>query len=197
VNRFIPPVLRLPSRQLAAFAFACVAACTWGSAAQAAQADDAGEAERKASLVFNLLLFVEWPADVLPPQAPSLALCVDGASRLRPAVQALDGRIVRHWRLDVRDLASAGSWSACHAALLDSPSNAPQHPPVGTLLIADGDAAPSIAAAVMLHRDGDRVRFDIDLATVRQSRLQVSSKLLRVARRVTDRPGDERANAGR
>jgi len=107
----------------------------------AAQAD---EAEQKAALVFNLLLFIDWPADVLPPQAPSLALCIDRASPLRPAVQALDGRIVRHWRLDVRDLASAGSWSACHAALLDSPSNAPERPPVGTLLIADGDAAPSV-----------------------------------------------------
>ena len=176
--RFTLPVLRPASQQLAALA--CAAACAWVPAAQA------DEAEQKAALVYNLLLFVEWPVDVLPPQAPSLALCIDGASPLRSAVQALDGRIVRHWRLDVRDLASAGSWSACHAALLDSPSNAPERPPVGTLLIADGDAAPSIAAAVVLHRDGDRVRFDIDLATVRQSRLQVSSKLLRVARRVTE-----------
>jgi hypothetical protein len=39
---------------------------------------------------------------------------------------------------------------------------------------------------VALHRTGGRVVFDIDLATVRESRLQVSSKLLRVARRVTE-----------
>nr|WP_282597188.1 YfiR family protein [Rhizobacter sp. SG703] len=159
---------------------ACAAACAW---VPAARADDA---EQKATLVFNLLLFIDWPTDVLPPQAPSLALCIDRASPLRPAVQALDGRIVRHWRLDVRDLASAGSWSACHAVLLDSPSNAPERPPVGTLLIADGDAAPSVQAAVVLHRTGERVVFDIDLATVRQSRLQVSSKLLRVAHRVSE-----------
>jgi hypothetical protein len=101
-------------------------------------------------------------------------------------VKALEGRIVRHWRLDVRELSAAGSWSACHAALLDSPSNAPVRPPVGTLLISDGDAAPSVRAAVALHRTGGRVVFDIDLATVRESRLQVSSKLLRVARRVTE-----------
>ncbi|NKI95482.1 YfiR family protein [Rhizobacter sp. SG703] len=178
MNRSTLPVLRPPSRRLAALA--CAAACAW---VPAARADDA---EQKATLVFNLLLFIDWPTDVLPPQAPSLALCIDRASPLRPAVQALDGRIVRHWRLDVRDLASAGSWSACHAVLLDSPSNAPERPPVGTLLIADGDAAPSVQAAVVLHRTGERVVFDIDLATVRQSRLQVSSKLLRVAHRVSE-----------
>jgi len=39
---------------------------------------------------------------------------------------------------------------------------------------------------VVLHRTGERVVFDIDLSTVRQSRLQVSSKLLRVAHRVSE-----------
>ena len=177
VNRPSSSILRL-----AAF----VGAAAWAFA-PAAHAD---EAEQKAGIVFNLLLFVDWPADVLPPQAPSLALCIDSASPLQPAVKALEGRIVRHWRLDVRELSSAGSWSACHAVLLDSPSNAPDRPPVGTLLIADGDAAPTVKAAVVLHRavspGNGRIVFDIDLATVRQSRLQVSSKLLRVARRVTE-----------
>lgn len=181
VNRLPSPVPRLPSCLLAALAGAAL--CAGMPAARAAPGD---EAEQKATLVFNLLLFVDWPVDVLPPQAPSLALCIDGASPLQAAVKALEGRIVRHWRLDVRELSAAGSWSACHAALLDSPSNAPLRPPVGTLLISDGDAAPSVRAAVALHRTGGRVVFDIDLATIRESRLQVSSKLLRVARRVTE-----------
>lgn len=180
MNRLPFPVLRLPSRLLAALAGAAL----WCAGMPATAQGD--EAEQKATLVFNLLLFVDWPVDVLPPQAPALALCIDGASPLQPAVKALEGRIVRHWRLDVRELSAAGSWSACHAALLDSPSNAPVRPPVGTLLISDGDAAPSVRAAVALHRSGSRVVFDIDLATVRESRLQVSSKLLRVARRVTE-----------
>jgi hypothetical protein len=182
VNRLASPVSRLPSRLLAALAGAAL----WCAGMPAARAAPGDEAEQKATLVFNLLLFVDWPVDVLPPQAPSLALCIDGASPLQAAVKALEGRIVRHWRLDVRELSAAGSWSACHAALLDSPSNAPVRPPVGTLLISDGDAAPSVRAAVALHRTGGRVAFDIDLATIRESRLQVSSKLLRVARRVTE-----------
>lgn len=148
------------------------------------------EPDLKAAIIFNLLLFVDWPADVLPAQAPSLGLCIDRASPLQRAMKALDGRIVRSWRLDVRDLSGAGDWSACHAALLDNDANAPARPPVGTLLIADGDVAPaggsSIGAAVVLHRVGNRVVFDINLGIARQSRLQFSSKLLRLARTVTE-----------
>lgn len=142
------------------------------------------EQELKAAIVFNLLLFVEWPADVLPPGATSLGLCVGRASPLQPALKALEGRIVRSLRLDVRELPASGT--PCHAAVLDDAAAVPTRIAPGLLLIADGDAAPAAVAAVVLHRAGTRVVFDVNLGVARQARLQLSSKLLRLARTVTE-----------
>ena len=49
-------------------------------------------------------------------------------------------------------------------------------------MFSDAAQAPADAAAVVLQRIGNKIAFDVNLQAVRQARLQVSSKLLRLAR---------------
>lgn len=150
------------------------------------------EQELKTAIVFNLLLFVEWPADAGMPARDSLVLCVGPASVLNAPLKALHGRAVRNQRLDVHDAAPGASWATCQAVYIDAsgPSRAstPGKPVAwtDTLVVSDDLPEPPPGAAIVLRRIGSRIGFDVNLESARQSRLQLSSKLLRLARAVKE-----------
>jgi hypothetical protein len=150
------------------------------------------EHELKTAIVFNLLVFVEWPADPATASRDSLVLCVGASSALNASLKALQGRPVRSHRLQVHDVAPGASWSACQAVYVDE--NGPVPPPtvakpgalIGTLVISDDLVDTPAWAVIVLRRLGARIGFDVNLELARQSRLQLSSKLLRLARTVKE-----------
>jgi hypothetical protein len=150
------------------------------------------ERELKAAIVFNLLIFVEWPAEAGAPVRDSLVLCVAPASVLNAPLKALHGRAVRSQRLDVREMAPGSSWASCQAVYVDAsgPARAATAPKsagwADTLVICDDLPEPPLWAAIVLRRMGSRIGFDVNLEAVRQTRLQLSSKLLRLAREVKE-----------
>lgn len=152
------------------------------------RAQAADELPLKAAILFNLLLFVEWPGEAELPAGAPLLLCADRAAPLWPHLQALRERPVRQRRLDLRDAADAEAARGCHAWLLeDGGARLPAPRPGAPLLvIGDGARADERGVAIALRSSGARVVFDIDMALVRQQRLQLSSKLLRLARVVRE-----------
>lgn len=150
------------------------------------------EQELKAAIVFNLLLFVEWPVEAGAAARDSLVLCVGPASMLNAPLKALQGRAVRSQRLDVRDLAPGAAWSTCQAVYADASGPARTAGAsratgwTDTLVISDDLPEPSPWATIVLRRIGARIGFDVNLGSARQSRLQLSSKLLRLAREVKE-----------
>ncbi len=149
------------------------------------------DAPLKAAIVFSLLQFVQWPAEAAMPDGAPLHLCVDKGSPLWPHLRPLQDRPLRQGRLDVRDMPAADGIRQCHAWLADGgaparrlPARAAAAAPL--LVIGDGDGADDAGVTIGLHMNAQRVVFDIDLAAARQSGLQVSSKLLRLARKVRE-----------
>ena len=150
------------------------------------------EQELKAAIVFNLLLFVEWPADAVAASTVSMVLCVSPSNALNAPLKALKGRPVRSQVLDVRELQPGASRAACHAVYMDAADTARQAvtKPDGAalgLVISDDVDSPSPQAAIVLRHVNGRIGFDVNLEAARHARLQFSSKLLRLARRVNDR----------
>jgi hypothetical protein len=149
------------------------------------------EQELKAAIVFNLLLFVDWPAGALAPGA-SLVMCVSPTNELAVPLKALQGRSVRDQRLDVREVAPGASRNACHALYLD-PADVQLPAPAGgaassaTLVICDDVDRPPASAAVVLRHVGGRIGFDVQFEAARKSHQVLSSKLLRLARHVSER----------
>lgn len=150
------------------------------------------EQELKTAIVFNLLLFVEWPSDPATANRDSIVLCVGSSSVLNASLKALQGRAVRSQRLHVLDVAPGASWAACQAVFVDESGPAPPLAVAkpggltGTLVISDDLADTPAWAAIILRRLGARIGFDVNLESARQSRLQLSSKLLRLARQVKE-----------
>lgn len=150
----------------------------------------APEAELKAAILVNLLLFVDWPA----PGTTSderLLLCYLGDSPVASALLQLDGRQVQGKPLHVLRT-DAGRGRACHAFYF-SPSEvgalgkiAPALRGTGVLLAGDSPGYLQQGAMVNLEVVGGRIVFDIDLRSARLAGLDVSSKVLRLARRVLE-----------
>jgi len=147
----------------------------------------ADESELKAAIVFNVLVFVEWPDEL-----KTIELCASADNPLLPALRRLDGRDVRNRTFRVQALATDTPPASCRAAFVDA-SDRTKHALMvknladfGVFMISDDAEAPPHSTAVIMRRAGTRIALDVSLPAVRQARVQVSSKLLRLARTVKE-----------
>jgi hypothetical protein len=168
---------------------ALLAAVGIGASARAAD-----RAELEAAIVYNILLFVDWPADAAPAPGAPLVLCVDPDSALALPLRSLNGRAVRGARLEVRELTPSAAAQGCNALFVGAFAThatvtrhaVPKGAPV--LVIDDLDPPPSSGAPAAIHLENadGRIAFDVNLAAAHDSRLQISSRLLRLARKVIE-----------
>jgi ABC-type amino acid transport substrate-binding protein len=137
------------------------------------------EVELKAAFVYNFALFTAWPRDMLPNGRP-LSICVMTATAQVNALKQLGGRTVSGHTVSVSAPPGTG---ACHVVVYQ-PDASPPPAAAGALTVCDGPEQACHDAVITLVREGDRVRFDVDSARARAKGLSLSSKLLRLARRV-------------
>jgi len=146
------------------------------------------EDELKAAIILNIMTFVDWPADAAPPVGEPWVLCADSRSPLAPALKALEGRPLHNRRLLVRDVQPGAVTPPCHALYVEArdglhAANPAQPGTLASLLVISDDAVlPSPAASVILRAVGNRLAFDINLHAAREAHLQLSSKLVRLAK---------------
>lgn len=148
-------------------------------------------AQLKAAVVYNLLLFAEWPGEALPGDRAFVSLCVDPAAAPVEALLALSGKPVGPRRLEVRKVAAtAEGLRGCNAWYREGPPLPPSGVVWRTLQrhavlpISSGERTDEGGAAIYLVEVNGRLSFDVDNAAVRQLGIQLSSKMLRLARRV-------------
>jgi hypothetical protein len=144
----------------------------------------------KAAVIFNLLLFVEWPGEAELPAGTPLRLCADRAAPLWPHLLALQGRPVRQRRLELREATTVEDQRACHTWLLEDGGARPMAARVAgsgpVLVIGDGQRADEAGVVIALRSVQQRLQFDIDMVQARAQRLVLSSKMLRLARVVRE-----------
>ena len=104
--------------------FAALALCATAMFAHAVD-----EAELEAAIVYNVLLFAEWPHEVVAHATP-LRLCVAAGGPLASAMKALQGRDLQGAPLETHDLLAAHATKPCHAVFVDAVSR----PHLGQLL---------------------------------------------------------------
>ena len=164
-----------------------------GLACQRAHAVE--RASLEAAIVYNLLQFVEWPGEAAQPAGAPVLVCLDAASPLLAELQSLEGRPVRRMKFAVRGVV-AGSGDApksCNALYVDAEGQRKGllarkgALATGPVLVIGGiDAAQDDGLTVRLAESSGRIVFDIDMKSAREAGLVVSSRLLRLARKVTE-----------
>jgi hypothetical protein len=168
--------------------FAMIAATLWVGSAGAQPVAD--EYQVKAAYLLNFARFVEWPASVLPASSP-LEIAIVGGNPFGGALEDLlrgksaNGHPIqlRHPRWDETLTAYpivfiSASEEAHLPQILRNLANS------SVLTVSDIDRFALRGGVIEFRMVGSRVRFDINRTTAVVAQLNISSKLLSVARAV-------------
>jgi hypothetical protein len=173
-----------------------LAAGAVAAAAHLAAAQPAGrvaEDSVKAVFLFNFSKYVSWPATAVGDRSPSaIRICVpaedDFFARLRAVVQDedIDGKPLQPIALGGLDDAKE-----CHILFVGDANSLDGKAWLsavrGRQVLTVGDGPLNDDTVIAFIRDQNRIRFDINRAAATSRGINVSAKLLRLARRVKDR----------
>jgi len=157
-----------------------------------AHAQSATAPELKAAYLYNFAKFVEWPADSMAAGGP-LVLCVLGDGAVADALDdAVKGRAIDGHPLTIRRVNPEGALRTCHVLyvsgvdakrsrdLLEGLKNA------AVFTASDLDRFAQRGGIANFFVENGKMRFAVNIESAQRARLQVSSKLLGLAKIVKD-----------
>ena len=155
---------------------------------QKTQADLALEYQVKCAYVFNFARFVEWPASAFPSAESPLIVGLAGNNKFTEALRnSLRGRIVENRPLVIKEVTDSDQASKVHILAFGNPDAAmitALLQKVGgrpVLTVSDADGFLDMGGMIQLKLKGDKVQFSVNLPTVDQSGLKISSQMMQYA----------------
>ena len=156
-------------------------------------AQESLEIDVKAAFLYNFTKFVAWPA----PQAPTepFRLCVVSDDALRRSLErTIEGENVNGRPLESRVPRTPDEARACHLLFVGQPDAesdsrllaAVRDLPV--LTVSDSTDFARRGGGIEFVRENSRLRFDVNIPGAERAGIKVSSRLLKVARRVHESP---------
>lgn len=144
------------------------------------------EPQAKASLLFNLAAFVEWPSTALAAGDP-LAICVAGDPDVLVALRPFDGRAIDGHAVTSRAVTDDEDPSTCHILFVSGAREpalalvrrAADRP---VLTVGDGAQFARQGGTLRVFFEQSRLRFEINTTNAARTRLKISSKMLGLAR---------------
>ena len=160
-------------------------AALWSSAT-GARADELPEYRLKAAFLYNFALFTEWPAEV----GTTLNLCIHGTDPFGKEIDALQDKAVGPRSMVVQRRRANESLQGCQVVfiaasaigslprVLDELRDSP------VLTVADSPGAARQGVALNMALAQNKISFQANLLAARAAKLNLSSKLLRLASEV-------------
>lgn len=154
-----------------------------------AAAQDVTEPALKAAFIYSFASFTEWPADAMASGAP-LVLCVLGDAAISGELErAVEGRRLAGRSINVSQAApGGGSLTGCQIAYLSGVTASQAATVIAglrdapVLTISDVEGFTRLGGIAQFFFENGRLRFDVQVASARRARLQISSRLLTLAR---------------
>ncbi|HTC64094.1 MAG TPA: YfiR family protein [Candidatus Saccharimonadales bacterium] len=156
-------------------------------------AQSATEYQVKAAYLFNFIKFVEWP-EAIPAEAQSKwTIGVVGNSPIADELSKLvEGKNILGRELQVKTFQATDNLRACNILFISESEK--KHLPAilvglrgsSVMTVADMEHFIDAGGMVQFVVEDARVRIAIDVGATGRARLKVSSKLLALARTVTD-----------
>jgi YfiR/HmsC-like len=163
-----------------------------------AQEPKASEFQVKAAYLYNFGRFVEWPNENAYDKNDAFEICVLGADPFGPTLDAtlaretIDGKSVAAKRIS-----KPQDVDSCRIVFISSSEESHLREVLmaldkaSVLTVSDIPRFSERGGMIGFIREGNRVRFDVNLASARDARLTLSSELLKVATNVRqDHPGE-------
>ena len=154
-----------------------------------AAAQEVTEAVLKAAFIYNFAKFTEWPADVMPAGKP-LLFCVLGDAAIGEAlVRTVKGRALAGHIMEVSQSAPDGPLRrGCHILYLSGATASQAATLVAglrdapVLTISDVEEFTQLGGIAQFYFDHGQLRFNVHVESAKRARLQISSRLLGLAR---------------
>ena len=185
-----------PCRWIALWLMLIVPLVSLWPAAGAAQDVAVSEAEAKAAFLYNFAKFVEWPAKAFTSDSEPISVAVFGDDQFAVKLSALLQQRKAHGRsFHVRKAFSVQEAKEAHIAfisseenkrvaqILDGINNSP------TLTVGESEPFFEHGGMINFVVEDKKLRFDINVGAAEKASLNVSSQLLRLARKLKERPG--------
>jgi len=147
----------------------------------------------KAAFIYNFTQFIEWPADSFAsPDAPFIV----GVAGIDPFNGALDqafaDKVVGSRKVVVKYFNSIAVIEPCQVLFISNSEERTldhvfrrQLGTAATLTVGEFNSLLTTGGSVRFFSEGNKIRFEINLAAVDRARLKISSKLLKLAKVVT------------
>jgi hypothetical protein len=153
-----------------------------------AQQAKPSEYQVKAAYLYNFGRFVKWPAGVAAGKGDSFPVCVLGRDPFGSILDStLAGEALEGKPVAIRRIAREQDAADCRILFVSSTEE--HHlkeilaaiDQAGVLTVSDIPGFSRRGGMIQFVMEGDRVRFEINLATAESARLVLSSELLKVA----------------
>lgn len=155
--------------------------------AHVALAEKPHEDSVKAAILLNFARFTHWPPEGPSTGAP-VELCVLGGGALAQAFEKIDGKKVKDRTLHVRFAERVEDIGACDILFLsrnfkgmlagDFFSSLANRP---VLTVGENPEFIESGGMINIFHKNERIRFEVNLAVIRQHGLKISSRLLKLA----------------
>lgn len=152
------------------------------------------EYQIKAAFLFNFIKFVEWPTDGFTHRSTPITLGVLGKDPFGTALDSLDGKTVKGRRLVVKRSASLQDLQCSHILFISSSENGHLPQIVEALnnssVLTVGEAArfTRVGGIINFVIKKNKIRFEINVDAAERAGFTISSKLLKLATVIRNRP---------
>jgi len=147
----------------------------------------------KLAFLYNFTKFIEWPPGSYPYPGAPLAICIVGHDPFSPDIESdLRTRIVGSHPVEVLTLKLTDALSACHMVFI--PATEKNHADQiikglkgsSTLTVGETEGFAGLGGIINLTVEGNKVHFEVNQLAAQRAGLKISSKLLSLAKIVTD-----------
>jgi hypothetical protein len=147
----------------------------------------------KLAFLYNFTKFIEWPpGSYRDPGAPH-EICIVGRDPFNSDIESdLRTRIVGGHPVEVLSLKPTDTLSACHMVFIPATENGQATKIVrdlsgsSTLTVGETRGFAEVGGIINLTVEGNKVHFEVNQLAARRAGLKISSKLLSLAKIVTD-----------
>ena len=153
-----------------------------------AQQAKPSEYQVKAAYLYNFGRFIKWPAGVVAGKGDSFPVCVLGRDPFGPILDStLAGEALEGKPVVIRRIAKEQDATDCRILFVSSTEERHLKEILaatdqgGVLTVSDIPGFSRRGGMIQFVMEGDRVRFEINLATAESANLVLSSELLKVA----------------
>jgi len=170
------------------------------SPATAQDSESIREQQIKAAFLYNFINFVDWPEEKMPDNNDPVFIGIIGNEDFAKAFEPIKDKTIRGKTITVKYFKDLNELKKCHVVLLCicGPTSVDYSKQVLEILknspvLTVGEQADFLEQGGNINflRVDDKIRFEINLDSVKQNNLKIRSKLVKLAKRVISEDNDK------